>query len=168
MIEISAHYFIKKLASITYVFEIWTAYRSCLDNNDETNFWKNNCNISDNLINVSKKLYSKYHDFFNIQKADQLAFHQVTDHAIKLKSDTESSYIHIYNMFSAELKTLKNYINNFLIKKWIHKFQNLTDIFIFFISKKSNELHFCIDYYKLNIIIIKNHYFLLLISKLLD
>ena len=54
------------------------------------------------------------------------------------------------------------------VKKWIHEFQNLADIFIFFIFWKSEELHFCIDYCKLNVIIIKNHYFLSLISELLD
>ena len=64
-----------------------------------------------------KKLCSKYYDFFNIQKADQLASHQIIDHVIELKSNIESSYMHIYNMSSAELKTLKNYINNFLVKK---------------------------------------------------
>ena len=64
-----------------------------------------------------KKLHSKYHDFFNIQKTDQLASHQIINHAIELKSDTESSYMCTYNMSSAELKTLKNYINNFLIKE---------------------------------------------------
>ena len=117
MIEISAHYFVKKLISITHVFKVWTAYKSCLDNNDETNFWKNDCNISNNFINIFKKLCSKYHDFFNTQKTDQLVFHQIINHVIKLKSDTEFSYMHIYNMSSIELKTLKNYINNFLIKK---------------------------------------------------
>ena len=64
-----------------------------------------------------KKLHLQYHDFFNTQKADQLASHQITNHAIELKSDTEFSYMCTYNMFSAKLKTLKNYINNFLIKK---------------------------------------------------
>ena len=98
-------------------FEVWTAYKFCLDSNNETNFWKNDCNTSDNFTNMFKKLCSKYHDFFNIQKADQLAFYQITNHAIKLKFDIEFSYMHIYNMFSAELKTLKNYINNSLVKK---------------------------------------------------
>ena len=41
-------------------------------------------------------------------------------------------------------------------------------MFIFFIFKKSDELCLCIDYHKLNVIIIKNHYSLLLINKLLD
>ena len=168
MTEIFAHHFVKELVSITHIFEVWTAYRSCLDSNNETDLWKDNCNISNNLTNMSKKLCSKYHDFFNIQKADQLASHQIINHAIELKSDTEFSYMHTYNMSSAELKTLKNYINNSLVKKWIHKFQSFADTSILFILKKSNKLHFCIDYHKLNVIIIKNCYSLSLISKLLD
>ena len=73
-----------------------------------------------------------------------------------------------YNMFSAELKTLNNYLNNILVKKWIHKFQNSADTFIFFILQKSEELHLCVNYHELNIIIIKNCYFLSLINELLD
>ena len=115
--EISAYYFVKKLVSITHVFEVWTAYRSCLDNDNETNFWNvKNTSLND-LINVSKKLCQKYHDFFNTWNADQLASHQITDHAIDLKFNTEFLYMCMYNMFSAELKTLNNYLNNILIKK---------------------------------------------------
>ena len=64
--------------------------------------------------------------------------------------------------------TRLNYFNNILIKKWIYKFQNFADVFILFIFWKSNELYLCINYHKLNIIIIKNHYFLSLTNKLLD
>ena len=71
-------------------------------------------------------------------------------------------------MFSAELKILKVYINDFLVKKWIYKFQNFADVSILFVLRKSDELYLCIDYCELNIIIIKNCYFLSLTSKLLD
>ena len=64
--EISAHHFVKKLVSITCVFKVWTAYRSYFDNDDETDFWKDNYNISDDFTNMYKKLCSKYCDFFNI------------------------------------------------------------------------------------------------------
>ena len=76
--------------------------------------------------------------------------------------------MHTYNMFSAELKTLDNYLNDILVKKWIHKFQSLADALIFFVFWKNKELCLCIDYYELNVIIIKNHYSLSLASKLLD
>jgi len=39
MTEIFAHHFVKELVSITCVFEVWTAYRFCLDSDDETDFW---------------------------------------------------------------------------------------------------------------------------------
>ena len=117
---------------------------------------------------MSKKLHQKYHNFFNIWNADWLASHQITDHVIDLKLNIKSSYMCTYNMFLTELKTLNNYLNNILVKKWIHKFQNSADALILFIFWKNEKLCLCIDYYKLNVIIIKNHYFLSLTSKLLD
>ena len=115
-----------------------------------------------------KKLCQKYHNFFNTQNADQLASHWVTNHVIDFKSDIKFLYMHMYNMFSTKLKTLNNYLNDVLVKKWIHEFQNFADAFILFVSQKNEELHLCIDYYELNVIIIKNYYFLSLTSKLLD
>ena len=73
-----------------------------------------------------------------------------------------------YNMFLMKLKTLNNYLNNALVKEWIHKSQSSAYALIFFIFWKSKKLCLCINYYKLNIIIIKNCYSLSLTSKLLD
>ena len=156
------------MISIAHVFKVQIAYKSCLDDNNEINFWNIESISFDNFTNMSKKLCQKYHNFFNIQNTDQLIFHQVTDHVIDLKSDIKLSYMCTYNMFLTELKTLNNYLNNILVKKWICEFQSSANTFIFFIFQKSKELHFCVDYYKLNIIIIKNHYFLSLTSELLD
>ena len=157
------------MISTAYIFEIQTAYRSCLDNNNnKMNFWNIESISLNNLTNMSKKLHQKYHNFFNTQNADWLASHQITDHAIDFKSDIKLSYMHMYNMFSTKLKTLNNYFNNALVKKWICEFQNFIDAFILFIFWKSKELHFCVDYHELNIIIIKNHYSLLLTSELLN
>ena len=156
------------MISTACIFEVQTAYRSCLDDDDEMNFWNVESVSLDNLINVFKKLHQKYHNFFNIQNADWLVSHQITNHVIDFKLNIKFSYMHTYNMFSAELKTLNNYFNNILVKKWIHKFQSFADALILFISQKSEKLHFCVDYYELNIIIIKNHYFLLLTNELLD
>ena len=104
------------MISTAHIFEIWTAYRSCLDDN-EIDFWNIESISFDDLINILKKLCQKYHDFFNIQNADWLIFHQVTNHVIDLKSDTEFLYMCTYNMFLAELKTLNNYLNDALVKK---------------------------------------------------
>ena len=132
------------------------------------NFWNVKSISSDNFTNVSKKLCQKYHNFFNIWNADQLASHWVTDHVIDFKLNTEFLYMCMYNMFLTELKILNNYLNNILVKKWICKFQNSADILIFFIFQKNKELCFYVNYHELNIIIIKNHYFLSLINELLD
>ena len=155
------------MISTTCVFEVWTAYKSCFDNN-KANFWNVESVSSDDLTNMSKKLCQKYHDFFNIQNANWLVSHQIINHVIDFKSDTELLYMHTYNMFLTKLKTLNNYLNNILVKKWIHEFQNFVNTFILFVFWKSKKLHLCVDYCELNIIIIKNCYFLLLISELLD
>ncbi len=170
MIKISSSNFIKKLSFTACVFSIQTAYWSCLNNNYDKhmNFWDDKSDTSDNFSNMSKHLCQKYQDFFNTHNADQLASHQAADHAIELKLNMKSSYMYTYNMFSAELKTLDNYLNNTLVKEWICEFQSFAGTSILFISQKSDELHLCIDYHELNTIIIKNHYSLSLTSKLLD
>jgi len=97
-----------------------------------------------------------------------LPSHQSTDHIIELKPETKLSYMQTYNMSPAELKTLKNYLNDTLAKKWIHESQNSAKVPVIFILKKSEELCLCVNYQALNAIIIKNQYFLSLISELLD
>src|SRR5438034_11563415 len=72
-----------------------------------------------NLSNISKRLCSRYRDFFNVHKAEQQSPHQPTNHIIELKSDTEPSYMRTYNMSPAELKALDIYLNNTLVKGWI-------------------------------------------------
>ena len=105
------------MISIAHVFEVQIAYRSCLNDDNEMNFWNDKSITSDDLTNISKKLHQKYCDFFNTWNTDWLAFHWVTDHAIDFKFNIKFSYMHMYNMFSAELKTLNNYLNDVLVKK---------------------------------------------------
>ena len=62
--EIFSHEFVKKMISIAHVFEVWTAYRLCLDNN-KADFWNVESISLNNLSNMSKKLCQKYHNFFN-------------------------------------------------------------------------------------------------------
>ena len=116
--KIFSHEFVKKMISIACIFEIWTAYKLCLDNdNDETNFWNNNNDILNDFTNVFKRLCAKYYDFFNIQNTDWLASHWFHNHVIDLKLNTEFLYMCMYNMFLTELKTLNNYLNDVLVKE---------------------------------------------------
>jgi hypothetical protein len=69
----------------------------------------------------------------------------------------------IYNLFLIELKILKSYIENNLIKDFITSNVFFSSALILFIKKKDDELHLCVDYRDLNVVIIKNKYFLLFI-----
>ena len=70
MIKISSSDFTRKLSSTAHVFSIWTAYQSCLNNDEHTNFWNDESNTLNNLSNMSKHLYQKYRDFFNTHNAN--------------------------------------------------------------------------------------------------
>ena len=123
------------------------------------NFYDNKINDEMNdidLSNVLKRLCSRYGDFFNVHKAEWQPPHWPTNHAIKLKSDTKSSYMCTYNMFLAELKALDIYLNDALVKDWIQELKSLAGAPILFVLKKSDELCLCVDYHGLNIITIKN------------
>ena len=106
--------FIQELTPRAQVFKVKVAFNPYDDETDES---KINDEMSDiNLSNVSERLHSRYENFFNVHKAEQQPPHWPTDHAIELKPDTESSYMCMYNMFSAELKVLDIYLNDALIK----------------------------------------------------
>jgi len=69
---------------------------------------------------------------------------------------------------NTELMTLRQYLNNVLVKEWIKHFINSTDASILFIFKKNNSFHLCMNYRDLNKITVKNHHLLSLINETLD
>ena len=140
MIKISFSKFIWEIISAARVFEVCTTYQPAAS---DDNLWKNEDN-SDDLSNVSIWLCKRYWDFFNTHNADQLVSHQTTDHAIELQPGFKSSYMHIYNMFPAELKALDDYINDALIKSWICESQSSADTSILFVFQKNEELCLCV------------------------
>ena len=84
------------------------AFKSCETDNTKI--------VDDSLVNIPEKLCLKYKDFFDVDKTEQQSFHQLINHVIELKSDSESFYMQIYNMFLTELKTLDEYLIKALIK----------------------------------------------------
>ena len=97
-----------------------------------------------------------------------MAPHRDTDHAIDLKPGTEPPFMRTYNLSSAELKVLEEYIEKALARGWIRESQSSAGAPILFSPKKNGDLRLCVDYYKLNAITVKNRYPLPLISELLD
>jgi len=57
----------------------------------------------------------KYKDVFLIKSVDRLFLHEEHDHAIKIT--VKFSYDLLYNLLNTKLATLKQYLNNVLIKE---------------------------------------------------
>ncbi len=77
-------------------------------------------------------------------------------------------------MFSVKLLKVKKYLNENLSKKFIILSQTLYFssilfiLFILFILKANEDLRFCMNYRKLNVIFKRNRYSLSLIDKIID
>jgi len=108
----------------------------------------------------------EYKDVFLTESAGKLSLHEDHDHAIEITA--KSSYELLYNLLNTELVTLKQYLDDVLVKEWIKHFVGLIDAFILFILKKNDSLHLCMNYQDLNKITVKNHHSLSLISETLD
>ncbi len=124
-----------------------------------------------NLKDIKAKLSSKYHEFLDVfdrAQSNKLLFHRFYDHKIELISDSMLSHCWVYQMFSVKLLKVKKYLNENLSKRFITLSQISYFFLILFILKANEDLWFCINYQKLNVIFKRNKYFLLLINKIID
>ncbi len=122
------------------------------------------------LNELKKKLSIIYHDFLNVfdrKKTTQLSLHQSYDHKIKLENESQSSKSWLYLMSNHKLQKIKKYLEENLKKKFI----TLSKVFfassILFIKKKNDSSCFCMNYWKLNALIKRNRYSILLINEVL-
>ena len=102
------------------------------------------------------------------KKADILFSHQVCNLAIQLKEEFQLSSAFLYSMNHDEIQKFHCYFDKNLIKKFIQVSYFHIIFSILFAKKSERELYFYIDYKKLNVIIVKNHYSLFLISEILN
>ena len=124
-----------------------------------------------NLQNIKKKLSFKYHDYlivFDRASINQLFSHRDNDHKIKLLSDVKFSQNRIYRMFLYKLEKIKKYFIENLFKKFI-TFNKVSYFSLMLFTMKVNEdLRFCVNYRKLNVMTKRNRYFLLLIKEIIE
>ncbi len=126
-----------------------------------------------NKIIDSKSIISfEYHDFLNVffkEKANILSSHRKHDHRIKLEKDHESEhdYASLYNLSKEELQLVKKYLKEHLNKKFIESSTASYASLILFAKKSNEELRFCVNYRKLNVIIKKNKYSISLIAEII-
>ncbi len=124
-----------------------------------------------NLENIKVKLSLKYQNFLDVfdrAQVDKLSSHRSYDHKIELTNDVTSSRCRAYWMSLYKLQKIKEYLNENLSKNFITSSKISYFSFILFTLKINDDLRFCINYQKLNIIIKRNRYSLLLIDEMID
>ncbi len=124
-----------------------------------------------NLKDIKAKLSSKYHEFldvFNRAQSNKLPFHCFYDHKIELINDSTFSCCSVYWMFSVKLLKIKKYLNENLSKRFITSSQTLYFFPVLFILKANEDLWFCVNYWKLNVIFKRNRYSLSLIDEIIE
>ena len=93
---------------------------------------------------------------FSREEIDKFFSYRFNDQKIDIVSEKKFGFDFIYKMSQNELKILKKYLNNNLIKSFI-RFNHLFIVsFIFFVRKFNKDLRFYVNYRALNVIIIKN------------
>ncbi len=122
-----------------------------------------------NLKVIKMKLSSKYHEFLDVfdwAQLNKLLSHCFYDHKIELISDSTFSRCWVYQMFSVKLLKVKKYLNENLLKRFITFSQTFYFFSVLFIFKANEDLWFCVNYWKLNVIFKRNKYSLSLIDEI--
>ena len=98
---------------------------------------------------------------------NNLNTHDQIKHSINFMKEKILCIDCVYNISQDKFIMFRNYIANVLKKNWICFFNKSIETFILFIKKFNDSLRLCVDYRKLNEIIIKNKYLLLFFLKML-
>jgi len=124
-----------------------------------------------NLEDIKVKLSSKYQNFLDVfdrAQVDKLSSHRLYDHKIEFTNDVISSRCRAYWMSLYKLQKIKEYLNENLSKNFITSSKISYFSLVLFALKINDDLCFCVDYQKLNVIIKRNHYSLSLIDEMID
>ena len=127
--------------------------------------------LAQNLKDIKVKLFLKYQNFLNVfdwAQVDKLSSHRSYDHKIKLTHDVIFSKCRAYQMLFYKLQKIKEYLNKNLSKSFITSSKISYFSLILFALKINDDLCFCVNYQKLNVIIKRNCYSLSLIDEIID
>ena len=103
--------------------------------------------------------YTNYNNVFLAENVIELLENiGKNKHAIKLKESKQPFFGSIYSLSPVELETLKFYIKINLANGFIWPFKSPVGISIPFNEKPDRSFRFCVDYWGLNNITIKNQY----------
>jgi len=127
--------------------------------------------MTQNLKDIKAKLSLIYYEFLNVfdwVQLNKLSSHCFYDHKIELISDSTFSHCQVYQMFSVKLLKVKKYLNENLSKRFITSSQTFYFFLVLFALKANEDLRFCVNYWKLNVIFKRNRWFLSLINEIID
>ena len=126
--------------------------------------------ISQKMLNKFSIDYYNYANFFDKSQINILFSHRFYDHKLKFIEEANKNTLfknRIYSILKHKFEQVKKYLNEHLKKEFIVSSYALFALFILFAEKSNKGLRFCVDYRKLNVIIKRNRYFILLINKIL-
>ncbi len=123
---------------------------------------------NDKIHNEISSQYFAFQNIFSEIKAHKLFEHDFHDHVIKTLSNRDFFFDSIYNLSATKLKILKDYIDEYMKKNFIIEFVSSAKALILFVKKTNDKLCLCVNYKKLNEIIIKNRYSLFFINENLN
>jgi hypothetical protein len=122
------------------------------------------------IINLVIKLLKYYYKFllvFDQQETDKFPPYRKYNHKIEFLLNKLLPAGPLYNISENELLVFRKFLEENLSKGFIRANLSLIVFLVLFAKKPNRRFCFYIDYRALNIIIIKNHYFLLLIQETL-
>src|SRR5258708_775727 len=111
--------------------------------------------------------YKDFADIFSEEAFAHLPPCKVWDHAIELHPNAKLPRGRTFPLSPAEQKELDEFLQENLVNGQICPLKSLIGAPVFFVKKKEGSLHLVQDYQKLNKIMIKNSYPLLLVSDML-
>ena len=126
--------------------------------------------ISQKVLNKFSIDYYNYINVFDKSQADILLSHRFYNHKLKFVEEANKNTLfksRIYSILKHKFEQVKKYLNEHLKKEFIVSNYASFASFVLFIEKSNEELRFCVDYKKLNVIIKRNRYFISLINEIL-
>ena len=147
-------------------------YKRCYKSYTSKSIQINNANVltSQKMLN---KFFINYHNYANVFDKSQtniLSSYRFYNHKLKFAKGTNKNILfksRIYLISNHKLEQIKKYLNEHLKKRFIIFNHALFASPVLFVKKPNDELRFCVNYRKLNVIIKRNRYFISLIDEIL-
>ena len=114
--------------------------------------------------------YYNYVNVFDKSQTNILFSHRFYNYKLKFVEETNKNILfksRSYSISNYKFEQIKRYLNKHLKKRFIiFNYVSFASL-VLFIEKLNKKLRFCVNYKKLNAIIKRNRYFILLINEIL-